>query len=307
MVQCFSGAFGNLLFEGGNPANDLSEREIAGFFSTIDSRMAAGCTPEVDEKEYRDFTSYFFAALSGEDRVGRKVTGADYNGDGIVSMDEAFCYSLAHDVSIDIPVCTSDVFLRKFVKTTDEQVFKTPYSSVLEWASSAQRSALEELSTGLRLTAEDRGKTSYDKAMGANEQGSQRRNPMFKARRAFERELDSARRTLYSRWPDLKDPKSSGYAAAKSEALDGIRRSDAFKFPELLKAENDLMAAFQTNYESQLSEARLIRFVRLFKSVVLAHEIREGADSTLQKRLAKLQQAEHRTLLPAQQVALRVN
>ena len=130
---------------------------------------------------------------------------------------------------------------------------------------------------------------------------------MSRARRAFDRELESARRTIYSRWPDLKDPKSSAYATAKAEALDGIRRSEAFKFPELQKAENDLMSSFQTNYQNQLAEARIIRFVRLFKSVVLAHEVREGDDSSLQKRFARLQGAEHKALLTPRQVAQKPN
>src|SRR5205823_3028792 len=86
MVQCFSGAFANLLFQDGDPSKPLADRDLAGFFAAIKERMAAGCTPEVNEAEYHDFTSYFFAALSGRDRVGRRVSGADFNRDGRVSM-----------------------------------------------------------------------------------------------------------------------------------------------------------------------------------------------------------------------------
>src|SRR5204863_6599210 len=129
MVQCFSGAFGNVLFEGGDPAAAAVERKIAGFFAAPRERAAAGCTPEVDEAEYHDFTSYFFAALTGRDRVGRKVTGADYNRDGRVGMDEAYAYSLAHDISIDTPTCTSDYFLRRFVPAVDTEVFQSAYAS----------------------------------------------------------------------------------------------------------------------------------------------------------------------------------
>ena len=41
------------------------------------------------------------------------MSGADYNHDGRVGMDEAFAYSLIHDTSIDVPVCTSDIYLRQ--------------------------------------------------------------------------------------------------------------------------------------------------------------------------------------------------
>ena len=90
MVQCFAGAFGNVIFTGGDPKAAPVNREIAGFFAATRERTAAGCTPELNEADYHDFTSYFFAALSGRDRVGRPVTGADYNGDGRVGMNEAF-------------------------------------------------------------------------------------------------------------------------------------------------------------------------------------------------------------------------
>src|SRR5207247_1653971 len=138
MVQCFSGAFGNLVFTNGDPQAAPVQRPIAGFFAAPQDRMAAGCTPEVNEVEYHDFTSYFFAALTGRDRLGRKVSGADYNHDGRVGMDEAFAYSLIHDISIDVPVCTSDVFLQKFVPADDAELFRTGYSQVRIWATPAQ-------------------------------------------------------------------------------------------------------------------------------------------------------------------------
>ena len=42
MVQCFSGAFGNLLFQGGDPNGALVDRDIAGFFATVNSARSAG-------------------------------------------------------------------------------------------------------------------------------------------------------------------------------------------------------------------------------------------------------------------------
>ena len=101
MVECFSGSFGNLLFENGDPKAPLTGRDFCGFFASIAPRPAAGCTPAVNEADYHDFTGYFFSALSGQSRVGQRVTGADYNKDGRVGMDEAFAYSLIYDDSID--------------------------------------------------------------------------------------------------------------------------------------------------------------------------------------------------------------
>ncbi len=161
MVQCFSGAFGNLLFEGGDPSAPQTPRVFCGFFAAVAARPAAGCTPEINEAEYRDFTGYFFAALSGRSRRGDAVTGADYNGDGKIGMDEAFAYALIHDDSIDTPVCTSDLFLRRFVPTRGAEFAAAPWAALRVWADPPQRAALDALSAGLNLRGEGRVRAAY--------------------------------------------------------------------------------------------------------------------------------------------------
>jgi hypothetical protein len=165
MVECFSGAFGNVLFKNGDPTGPLADQNVCGFFASVAQREAAGCTPEINEADYKDFTGYFFAALTGTDRLGKPVTGADYDHDGKVGMNEAFCYALINDDSIDTPVCTSDVFLRRFEKVPDEEVVQKPYSNILMWSSPAQHAALEALSSQLGLTGEDRLQNTYNSFM----------------------------------------------------------------------------------------------------------------------------------------------
>jgi len=162
MVECFSGAFSNVLFEKGNPNGELSDKPVCGFFASVAQRMAAGCTPNVNEADYRDFTGYFFAALTGTDRLGRPVKGADYDHDGKVGMNEAFCYALLHDDSIDTPVCTSDAFLRRFVTVQETKVFEEKYSNVQKWAGPAQRAALDGLSAMLHYEGDDRLRRAYN-------------------------------------------------------------------------------------------------------------------------------------------------
>ncbi len=161
MVQCFSGSFGNLLFENGDPKAPLITRDLCGFFAAVPSRPAAGCTAEVNEADYHDFTGYFFAALSGTSRLGQKVVGADYNHDGRVGMDEAYAYTLGHDISIDTPVCTSDVFLRRFVPVLGDDFTEASWADLQAWATPAQQAALSDLSAALHLHGEDRLMTAY--------------------------------------------------------------------------------------------------------------------------------------------------
>ncbi len=298
MVQCYSGAFGNLLFQGGDPAAEAVELDIAGFFATVKEKMAAGCTPAVDERDYKDFSTYFFAALTGKDRVGRAVTGADYNNDGRVGMDEAFCYTLVHNATIDIPVCTSDVFLRRYVTVPDSELFKTSYSQVKAWATPAQQSALDQLSTAVGFAGDDRLLKAWSRFRDQNE-SRQRAARLDASRRGFWVIREEDRNALFGRWPDLKDPQSHAYAAAKAEALTWVRRrAEEGKYAELLDGEKKLMDEERTAYERELTDARLIRFVRLAKSVILAHTLRTSADDSVKRRFEKLVTAEQRSLLP---------
>ncbi len=169
MVQCHSGGFAKLLFPNGDPKQPPLDNRFCGFFASVEARPAAGCTPEVNEADYHDFTGYFLAALVGQDRLGRPAKGADYDGNGKVGMNEAFCWAIANDDSIDTPVCTSDEFLRSVVKMEDREVFATPYANVLKWASPAQRGAIESLSKTLKLEGEDRLAVAYGRYIALQE------------------------------------------------------------------------------------------------------------------------------------------
>lgn len=166
MAQCFSGAFANLLFEEGRPDGDPVERDLVGFFAATKERPASGCTPEINEADYTDFSSFFFAALSGVDRLGRRVDGADYDRNRFVGMNEAFAYALIHQATSDVPVATSDVFLRRFVDKPDHETMDTPYATILSWATPAERAALDHLSGALALRGEDRLRVVYDLELG---------------------------------------------------------------------------------------------------------------------------------------------
>lgn len=308
MVQCYSGAFGNLLFRDGDPQGEPLDRVMAGFFSTVKERVAAGCTPALDESEYHDFTSYFFAALTGQDRVGRRVRGADYNHDGKVTMDEAFCYALSHDASIDIPVCTSDIYLRRVITTPDEELFNNPYSKVKGWSSAAQRNALEEISKRLKLTGEDRGLAAYNRFRGIGWDPNERRsNPLAAARRTFNEARDEARRGLIQRWPELLDKGGAGYAKARAEAMNIVERQvKEGKYKTLLDAEGAKDAADYAAYKQELSDSLQVRFVRLYKSVVLGHLVRSGSDAAVRQRFERIAVAEAQPFLSSIGAAERV-
>ena len=114
MVQCYSGGFANVIFKEGNPEKGLSDYPRAGFFATVKDRVAAGCTPDIREKNYHEYSTRFWEGLCGESRVGNKTQKPDFDKDGKTSLAEAHAYVVLRSDTIDIPIKTSDVFLRHF-------------------------------------------------------------------------------------------------------------------------------------------------------------------------------------------------
>ncbi|CCW35849.1 hypothetical protein CTKA_02053 [Chthonomonas calidirosea] len=297
MVQCFSGGFADLLFGGGDPERPYLDRDLVGFFAALPQREAAGCTSEVNEAEYHDFTSYFFAALTGRDRLGHPVTGADYNHDGRVGMDEAFCYTLIHDPSIDTPVCTSDVFLRHFVQASDQEVFSTPWHDLLRWASPAQRAALEAISDQLQLQGESRAQTAFNLVQDDSNLRTLRAR-FANAESELEGQLRDDKAILIANFPKLRG-RGADREAAKQEAIDWLaQNAQQSPWKDLLEAEKRLENLDAQEEQAECVKARQIRFVRLCKSVVLAHKLLAGQDDVLKERYLKLTKAEGRSLLP---------
>lgn len=148
MSQCYSGSFANLIYNGGNPNKGIALQTRCGFFATIKSRPSVGCTPEVNEADYRDYSSSFFAGLTGRDRIGRKVASADYNKDGRTSYSEAHAYAKIDKFTTDLPVSTSEAWLQRQVSnpTMREQIFGQPIAPLAKIARPEQRFVIESLS-----------------------------------------------------------------------------------------------------------------------------------------------------------------
>ncbi len=146
MAQCFSGSFANYIYQNGNPEQPLVKQTRCGFFATIKTLPSVGCTPEVNEADYRDYSSSFFAGLSGVSRVGETVASADYNKDGRVSYSEAHAFAKVDEKTSDLPVSTSEVWLQQKASEEDlEVVLKTPILDLEKKARPQQKYVINSL------------------------------------------------------------------------------------------------------------------------------------------------------------------
>lgn len=299
MVQCFSGAFANLLFEDGDPTKPMVDRPFCGFFAATRERTAAGCTPEINEAEYHDFTSYFFAALSGKDRTGRTIAATDYDKNGVIGMTEAYYYAMINEPSVDVPVATSDLFLRTFANMRDDEIVKIPFAKIREMASPAQRDALDLLSKALDANEDDRLLTALadirarvDEAAGgtshfANSPGVRKALTDIKEKQA----------QVITKVPSLEGVKSFDEFMEKRKDVIAYLESQPDLVQEILKAGDVLKQRQKERSDDELRGTRWLRLFRIAKTVVLEDHLRKGDDKDRITQLDRLKELESKNPL----------
>jgi hypothetical protein len=112
MAQCYSGAFAGLIYDDPQTASGFQSNRC-GFMSEAADRLAEGCGLSLEETEFRDYTTYFFAALGGRTRAGEPIEqrAVDRDRDGIVSFRESHFYALLNAHSSDLSRSTSEQYL----------------------------------------------------------------------------------------------------------------------------------------------------------------------------------------------------
>jgi hypothetical protein len=114
-----------------------------------------GCTPEVDEADYQDYSSSFFAGLSGIDRLGKVVEWADYDKDGRVSYREAHSFAKIDEKASDLPISTSESWLERQINPAQtKQILREPLRKWLDRARPEQAYVVENLAKRLSMNLE---------------------------------------------------------------------------------------------------------------------------------------------------------
>lgn len=276
MVQCYTGGFSRLVYREGDPTKGLSPQRRAGFYATVHDRPAAGCTPDVNEENYVEYSTYFWAAVSGVDRTGQKIEQPDYDEDGVISLEEAHAYAIITADTIDVPVKTSGEFLSyesKFGKDGDREFLANdePFSRVLELASPVQKTVLTKLSEKLKLSGENRLVDAWEKTR-TNNQSRGRRPPQSAAAGLKSRIAGDIRR----KWPGLANvvnPISVELMTTRSEEfVNMIENHPSYQqYRKELEKERRQRTATET-------KAQYERFLRVADNVILAENLKRMAN-----------------------------
>jgi polyhydroxyalkanoate synthesis regulator phasin len=305
MVQCYSGGFANTIFQHAKNNDGVTPADRCGFFATVPDRVAAGCTADIDEEHYQEYSSFFWAALAGQGRTGKPVPRPDFDGDGSTSLAEAHAYSLLESDTIDISIKTSDALLRAFSKTKldkNDQLITadTSYEKLLALAGPCERAVLEGLSEELALTGDERTKAARElgeevkKQKGEVDRRKGERNKQFKA---VAGEIVAL---LKQRWPELEnrwhakvqEVLSNNPAEVMAAIQSHPRWSDCHRLhDEVAQLSNEVLDLERKWVKTQ-------RFAYVAESVALAANLPTLAEPEIVARYQALTKAEARSILP---------
>jgi regulator of sigma D len=324
MVQCYSGGFANIIFKDGNPEKGLSEQIRAGFFSTVHDRVAAGCTPDIREENYREYSTRFWEALSGETRTGSKVSRPDYNHDGKTSLSEAHAYVIINSKTIDIPVKTTDVFIRKFSKSelSNENNSTTaiqqksldlnnpkkikpnsinrnsPLKKILSLASPESRAIIVKLSEILNLTKTDRyseTETKYKKLKEKRDQVSKDKKKLSEDKKSLKYKI---RDQIKQEWPEISNINhpiiTNFYSSDQAKKIIDIANNNQ-NWQKLKKLTKEIQEIEQERFNLEKQQVLLMRLQREFDNILLTNDFMHNAEPELIKRFKELSELESLT------------
>ena len=305
MVQCYSGGFANIIFKEGDPAKGLAEHRRAGFCATVHDRVAAGCTPDVEEEEYEEYSSHFWAALAGRTRGGKGLEQPDFDKDGRIGYHEAHAYAIIACDTIDLPVKTSDAFLHhhsvprpdpKKKRPEDAQLLtpQSPLPALLAHARPEERAVVEALSAALAITGDDRFKAAEALSKKLEDQ----RNKLGEEMKKHEQRAGEVRKklaaALLSRWPEMENPwHPKVHEAMEKEGpavvafIEGLPRFREFeeKRSKANQAETGML-----DLERKWAKCR--RLMRAIENLALGANLAKVADAALVTRYAALLELE---------------
>lgn len=331
MVQCYSGGFANFIFENGDPKKEVSKHSRAGFFSTLESRVAAGCTPDIREENYQEYSTSFWEALSGVSRMGRKINQPDYNSDGKTSLIEAHSYVSIHSNTIDIPIKTSDVLLRKLlphqfsskptskkvsklidkyipeifkndsnVTNTEEIISLESFSkSILsEWANPEEKAVLLNLSKILALQEDFPGK----EIKSLQEDLKKEREDVLKEKKKETEQKkkysDELRKKLISRYPECLNPYHPTTTLLlsthqKKSVINLVNEKELWQ--KLVKQREKVKNLESKRFLLEKKEVKIMRLRMCIENIVLAHMLSKKGSEVQTKQYNALLTLERST------------
>jgi len=209
-TQCYSGGFHRLAYKDSQSGLELADATRCGFTSESAWRLAEGCSASIDSADYRDYTTFFFAALSGKTRNNEVVANVvDSDADGEISLRDAHLYTLENAYSTDLSRSTSEDFLDQWLPWLDRWL---PASATLPENEYAELS--QKLASRLGFEEAVPNGKEIRKVMQAREQRHQEHlleaNGIYREQRGIARKLQ---KQAFERWPEIASPYTQSFVS----------------------------------------------------------------------------------------------
>lgn len=281
--QCHSGGFSDLGFVGRHPKRRLASPARCVLAAVPEDRPASGCTSDLTDASARAFM-----ALVAEAFV--RTTEADLDGDRAVSLAEAFTYARVHDRTVNVPVRSSEAFLRHVGKRPR----RAPARSVLlRLANPEERAVIEALAPKLEVEDVRRRFEALE------EERTRRGEELDRRLQATDEARAKVQDLLFERWPELTGrfhAVSRGLLAGEATEL-RVFLSGRPEFEALRSASEAAMTEESELEELERESAILERWLRATENVLYEREVNKN--SVHRRQLAALRACEAQTPLGA--------
>ncbi|MDN3648144.1 C13 family peptidase [Reinekea marina] len=266
LPQCYSGGFNRLAFKNLNPKQGLSEgAAVCGFTAVADDQLSEGCTESVNTEDYRDYASYFYAALTGSNRNGTPVTQpVDINEDGVVSLNEAHTYAYRYGNSSDIPRSTSEDYLLAIEHWSER------WASTINPAASNQYNQTAAI-LGFDFDSEPMTNAFYQESAKKLKAAQLKADAVYSELRSTFSTIRNKREALMPalllNWPQLSNPKTEQYhqtlAQEKKNILQWLATQE--EMIDLVQLEKRKLELIDNNINTMRELARYQRIHRMLK------------------------------------------
>jgi len=263
--HCHSGGFTDLMYPGAIPAANIASPARCVLAAIPRDREASGCTADIRDPSARAYAAVVAEALAGAD-------GADLDGDRKVTLAEAHAYARINDPTIDVPVSTSEAWMRAVVAEVPPRIAGRHLQQIVESARPTERAVVVALAPkGPIAAAEQR----FDQLAAKMEVQDKAIGKLEERRAGLRRRLEDR---IIERWPELANPLhpiARALLALKPNPIVHAAKT-APELKEILAVDTLLAAADGKLATLERDSAKLERWLRAVENVVFEGAIRRS-------------------------------
>jgi hypothetical protein len=220
-----------------------------------------------------------------------------------VSFAEAHAYVHLHSDTIDIPICTSEILLRSFSKTSAPGVSDVitpdaPFDKLTALATPAQKAILEGLSKQLEFYGQNRTESARKEAQRVLTEKQKADADRNKTMQEYNQTRQRIATAVQTKWPEFGTPwhpRTQEILKSDSpEVIKAIESHDQYK--QFNKLAEQLEAVSIKSLDLDRRWVKCQRFLRTAEDIALAANLTKFAPAEVQERYNELVAEECGTL-----------